>query len=157
MKGKTRTYVLLGLVALVWGALIYQFFSFTNPSIQIDEQAETTFSVKPLHIKEKDSFEIEINPRDPFLGKVYNENQISKVTKKPKIKQSKEVIVWAQIEYKGIVSDKSAKVKVFMLIINGKSFLMKKGDIENDITLKDGDRESIDLMYKGKLNTFYLL
>jgi hypothetical protein len=155
LKSKTNTYILLGLVVVVWGALIYQFFSYANPDIQIEE--ETDFSIKPLTIKDKDSFGIEINPRDPFLGKVYVENQIPKVAKKPKTIKVKEPIVWAQIEYKGIVSDKSAKVKVFMVIIDGKSFLMKKGDIEKEITLKDGDRESIDLMYEGELDTFYIL
>ena len=155
MKTKRNTYILLGLVVVVWGALIYQFFSYANPDTQIEE--ETNFSIKPLTIKDKDSFGIEINPRDPFLGKVYVENQIPKVAKKPKTIKVKEPIVWAQIAYKGIVSDKSAKVKVFMVIIDGKTYLMKQGDVEKEITLKDGDRESIDLMYKGELDTFYIL
>jgi len=156
LKSKRNTYILLGLVVVVWGVLIYQFLSYANPDTQIEE--DTNFSIKPLTIKDKDSFAIEINPRDPFLGKVYLENQIkkTKANTKPKTIKIKETIVWAQIAYKGIVSDKSAKVKVFMVIIDGKTYLMKKGDIEKEITLKDGDRESIDLMYKGELDSFFI-
>jgi hypothetical protein len=47
------------------------------------------------------------------------------------------------------VSDNKDKIKVYMVIINGKTNLMKKGDTEEGILLKEGDREIIYLKFKG--------
>jgi hypothetical protein len=73
--------------------------------------------------------------------------------KAPKIVES---IVWPAIVYKGIVSDTKERNKVFMLIINGQTFLMRKGETENEIFLKEGDRESVYVKYKGNLNLILL-
>jgi hypothetical protein len=77
----------------------------------------------------------------------------SKIRKEPK---PEETIVWPVILYKGIVSDTKDKIKIYMLIIGGKTCLMKKGQIENEVFLKDGDKESIYVKYKGNLNLIML-
>ena len=67
-----------------------------------------------------------------------------------------EALVWPTILYKGMISDAKEKNQVFMLVISGRDFFMKKGDIKNDILLKDGDKESIYVKYKGILNIILL-
>lgn len=156
MKNKKSIYFLLPTVLLIWGAVLYQFFSYSNDDGQI-EVLTRTIDFKPLSLKERDTFSIDVYYRDPFLGKMYlpeNGNIVNKKTKRTIKKE--EPIVWPSIIYKGIVSDVKEKNKVFMLIINGKTFLMKKGDVENEILLKEGNRESVYVKYKGNLNIILL-
>jgi hypothetical protein len=155
MKNKKSIYILLPVVLLIWGLVMYELFSFSKPD-EVMETEPPGFDFKPVKIKERDPFSIDVNYRDPFLGKIYTtqkatliKKSISKIKKIPKVV---EPLVWPTIAYKGIVSDTKDKTRVFMLIIGGKTFLMKKGEIANEVFLKDGDRESVYVKYKGELN-----
>lgn len=156
MKNKKSIYVLLPLVLLIWGAIIYQFFSYSNTELATIPTQD--FSAKPLKIKMRDTFIIKINPRDPFSGEMINDEMATKSTKKKSIKQQKviEEIVWPQIQYKGVVSDNKDKVKVYMVIINGKTHLMKKGQEEEEVFLKEGDKETIYVLYQKYFKIVYL-
>ena len=155
MKNKTKTYLLLLLVIIIWGLLIYKFFSFRN-----DEIAETIttqdFIVKPLTIEEKDLVLIDVNYRDPFLGKMYMPPSQTKINIRKKKPLQKEIIIWPEVVYKGIVSDNKDSKKVFMIIINGQTYLMSEKDTEQDVTLKGGNRKSISVTYKNNLSTILI-
>ncbi len=156
MKNKKSIYFLLPTVLFIWGTVLYQFFSYSKDDEQI-EISSGTINLKPLSLKERDTFSIDVYYRDPFLGKMYlpvNHKIVNK--KSQKNIKIEEPIVWPSIVYKGIVSDVKEKNKVFMLIINGKTFLMKKGDVENEILLKEGGRESVYVKYKGNFNIILL-
>jgi hypothetical protein len=157
MKNKKHTYILLALVLFIWGAVMYQFFSFSNANEE-NLIVSKEFNLKPIEIKTRDTFSINANYRDPFLGKTFEDKNSSitsakkGIKKKPKEPKVEEVFVWPKILYKGIVSDTKDKNKVFMLIIEGQTFLMKIGSTEKEVFLKEGDRESIYIKYKGRLN-----
>lgn len=158
MKNKKNIYILLPLVLFVWGAVLYQVFSFTK-SDEIASIANPELTIKPLKLNERKSFDININYRDPFLGKMY----IVETVPKSKIYHSKtsetkpkEPLVWPVIQYKGMISDSKEKNKLFMLVIDGKNHYMKIGDTENEIFLKSGDKESVYIKYKGNLNLIML-
>jgi len=159
MKNKKNIYILLPLVLFVWGAVLYQVFSFTK-SDEIVTSINQEFNVKPLKISQRESFEINVNYRDPFLGKMYAAQTVSKVktgiSKIKKESKPKETLVWPTILYKGMVSDSKEKNKIFMLIIDNKNYYMKIGDTENEIFLKSGDKESVYVKYKGNLNLIML-
>lgn len=159
MKNKKNIYILLPLVLFVWGAVLFQVFSFAK-SDEIIPLTNSEFKIKPLKINKRESFAIDINYRDPFLGKMYvaqtvtkAKTNISKSTKEPK---PKETLVWPTIVYKGMISDTKEKTKIFMLIIDNKNYYMKIGDTENEIFLKTGDKESVYVKYKGNLNLIML-
>ncbi|RZJ79492.1 MAG: hypothetical protein EOO47_10645 [Flavobacterium sp.] len=155
MKNKKKTYLLLLLVIIIWGLLIYKFFSFRN-----DEIAETIptqdFIVKPLKIEEKVLVLIDVNYRDPFLGKMYMPPSHTKKNTRKKKPLQKETIVWPEVVYKGIVSDNKDSKKVFMIIINGQTYLMSEKDTEQDVNLKGGNRKSISVTYKNILTTIFI-
>lgn len=160
MKNKKTIYVLLPIVLLIWGAVMYQFFYFSTAE-ELQTTTSNEFILKPIDIKERDTVVINVKYRDPFLGKMYAEKGNETIAKKKTTKFKKapkivEPIVWPTIVYKGIVSDTKEKNKVFMLIINGQTFLMRKGETENEIFLKEGDRESVYVKYKGNLNLILL-
>jgi hypothetical protein len=159
MKNKKNIYILLPLVLFVWGAVLYQVFSFTNHD-EIISSNNPEFIIKPLKIKEREAFVINVNYRDPFLGKMYAPETDSKLkataSKTKKAPAVKEPLVWPVILYKGLISDTKDKNKIFMLIIDGHNHYMKIGDTDNEIYLKSGDKESIYVKYKGNLNIIML-
>lgn len=158
MKNKKSIYILLPIVLLIWGMLIYQFFSYSVPDEAL-ENTSTEFNVKPFKLKERASFTVNVAYRDPFLGKMYvapvsNQNKNSNKTKKsPK---PVETIVWPTVLYKGMISDAKEKTKVFIMTIAGHDFFMKKGDTANEVFLRDGDKESVYVKYKGNLDLIML-
>lgn len=154
MKNKKSIYILLPLVLFIWGTVMYQVFSFSSSEDE-PTMVSNEISLKPIKIPKRDSVVINTNYRDPFLGKVYR-SDIVKSTKKKLVSKKVEALVWPTIQYKGIVSDTKEKSKIFMLVINNQTLLMKKGQTENEIYLKEGDRESVYLKYKGELNLFMI-
>lgn len=159
MKNKKNIYILLPIVLLVWGAVLYQLFSLVNTD-EIISKEKNEYSIKPLKIQERKTFTIDVNYRDPFLGKMYAPKKISSVkiksSKGNKIVKPQESLVWPAILYKGMIADTKDKKKIFILIIDGKNHFMNIGDTENDVFLKTGDRESVYVKYKGNLNLIML-
>lgn len=149
MKNKKTTYILLVVVLFVWAMVIYQFFSFSGSSEPITEN-HTALNIKPIQAPKRDTFSINVNYRDPFLGKMYNPH--NKLKKRNTPSKPKEPVVLPPIIYKGLVSDSDDKRKVFMVIIKGKTFFMKEKDTEEEILLLKGNREFIEVKYKGKKN-----
>lgn len=158
MKNKKNIYILLPIVLLVWGAVLFQLFSFTK-SDEIITANNSELTIKPLKFNKRQTFNIDINYRDPFLGKMYTEDTSPKPKgngSAPKVAKSKETLVWPIILYKGLISDTKDKNKIFMLIIDNKNYYMKIGDTENEVFLKSGDKESVYVKYKGNLNLIML-
>ena len=158
MKNKKSIYILLPIVLLIWGMLIYQFFSFLAPEDSLGN-APMEFNIKPFKLKERTPFTINVAYRDPFLGKMYaqpvtnTKKRVVGVKKQPK---PEETLVWPTIHYKGMISDVKKKHTLFMMVIDNQNFYMKKGDTENEVFLKDGDKESVYVKYKGNLNLIML-
>lgn len=158
MKNKKNISILLPIVLLIWGIVIYQFFSFSTPEASL-ENTSTEFKIKTFKLKERTPFAINVAYRDPFLGKMYvdpadeNKKSVVKINKPTKPETP---LVWPSIHYKGTIADTKDKKKIFVMIINGHNFYMKKGDTENEVFLKDGDKESVYVKYKGNLNLFML-
>jgi hypothetical protein len=160
MKSKKNIYILLPIVLIIWGMLIYQFFSYTSPEV-IEVQEELPLFVK-IDYKEPDTTALDINHRDPFTGKLENTNRNASSSNVKDANQPKTQIlstpeVQTQIEYKGIVSDVANKKKVFMVIIDNQTFLMKQGEKENEVELINGNRESITIKHKGKKKNILLI
>ncbi|WP_281232405.1 hypothetical protein [Flavobacterium gelatinilyticum] len=159
MKNKKNIYILLPVVLFVWGAVLFQVFSFTNSAEAVPVN-DPEFHLKPLKVNKRETFAINVNYRDPFLGKMYApETEVkSKSThsKTPKVIKQPEPLVWPAIIYKGLITDSKGGNKIYMLIIDNKNYYMKIGDTENEVFLKSGDKESIYVRYKGNLNIIML-
>ena len=160
MKNKKSIYILLPLVVLIWGVLIYQFFNFSNEEVIPDSNA--VFEVKSYQFIKPDTISINTNYRDPFLGKMYSKPAVS--SKKVYIKKNvvpsennlKPEIIQPSIVYKGIVSDTKDNYQVFMVLIDNKTYLMKKGQTENGLQLLSGNRTSIKIKYNKKTEVITL-
>lgn len=158
MKSKKSIYILLPLVLIIWGMLIYQFFSYTNQD-EIDVDTAVP-SIVNIEYNEPDTTAIDASHRDPFTGKLENSKSANKgVVKSNTHPMNKDVTPQeqVQIEYKGIVTDVVNKNKVFMLLINNQTFLMTQGDIEKGIELISGNNESILIKHRGKKIKVFLI
>lgn len=159
MKNKKSIYLLLPIVLGIWGMVLYQFFSITNPEKPVSKHDFLQLDLKPLKIAENDSsFLIEVNYRDPFLGNNSDlnteEEDFEPEVEEPIIEAPIiEPLVWPKLIYKGMVSDTKDKKKVFIVEINGRSLMMKLGAIEHEVVLQSGNRKTISVGFKGELKT----
>lgn len=158
MKSKKSIYILLPLVLIIWGMLIYQFFSYSSPDeIEIDAEVPTVVNIE---YNAPDTTTIDASHRDPFTGKLENSKSANKKVVKSNTHSMNQDVApqeQVQIEYKGIVTDVVNKNKVFMILINNQTFLMKQGDKEKDVELISGNNESILIKHRGKKTKIFLI
>ena len=155
MKSKKSIYILLPLVLLIWGILGYQLFSFFGNEEEPTEN-DLTFQVQNTTYKAPDSVKIVVDYRDPFSGKLSDGNNSNKL-KTSNLRRSKTETVLTNKEenkpiiiYRGLVSDTKEKNKVFMFSVDNKTYLLEKGQTENDIKVISGDTKQITLLINKK-------
>ncbi|WP_412985773.1 hypothetical protein [Pontimicrobium sp. IMCC45349] len=132
----------------IWGTIGYGFINnlLTKEPEPISMEFKTTFA--PKQITEDYKFTIQTVERDPFLGTL---------TKKKAGKKKGATIsnvVWKSIKYQGLIENKKAKSKVFLVSINNTQHILKKGQIADSIALVKGNASSVVLRYKGQTKTF---
>ncbi len=150
LKGKKALYILLPLVAFIWGAIIIQVVgAFSDDDPLVTKSNEVTITA--IEEKEREVFTLgEIN-RDPFLGTLYKPK---KKIVKPVARVKKPTITWPSILYKGMVSGQSSANAIYLVEINGTEHLMKKRQTTAEVTLVRGGSSSIRVKYKGKSKDF---
>ncbi|WP_299112272.1 hypothetical protein [uncultured Winogradskyella sp.] len=148
MKNKKKTYILLILVLAVWGTIGYKIISALNPDLPDIQQQDFAVNTNYKLDTKIDTFSIQTVNRDPFLGTYLKK----KSKKKTKIKRKE--TQWKPVHYYGIV--KKDKNQMFIVTINNKQYLLKKGQTKDSITLVYGTTKSITMRYKNNSRTFYL-
>ncbi len=145
--------MLIGAVLLVWGIIGYRIISAVSPdTTQINEQ-EFRVNFNPQKQVELDTFSVQTVNRDPFLGTLQSNKKIIK--KKTVI--SKTDLVWPTVIYQGIMKDKyTSAEQIFIVSVNGKQGLLKKGKAFDDVTIIKGNKKELTVKYKGKLKTIAL-
>lgn len=151
MKKNQKTYLLLGLVLAIWGILGFRIVKSISPS-----EPETTVSVasiefKPTSLKERDTFSILANYRDPFLGtfqKPKTKNPINRSTK-----NKKQSLPEKNIIYSGLVNDNATGQKIFFLNVDGQQLMLSKNQQAEGVKLISGNAEKVKLRYNGLTKT----
>jgi len=145
-----KTYLLLGLVLVIWGIIGYKLVSAFSPdSVIASVPGKVDFKRKT--IAEKDTFHLFVDYRDPFLGTWNKEKKkIAKQVVRPK------KIAFPPIAYTGSVSGKQTKDHIYFVSISGQQYLMKTGVEKDGVKLLSGTSKSITLRYKGQLKTISL-
>lgn len=155
LKGKKALYILLSLVAFIWGAIIFQIigaFSDENPVVSDAKE----ISVSPLKTKERDTFSLGEIKRDPFLGTLYiPKKKENKLPLKPKTK--KEPMIWPPIQYKGVVSGQNSANAIYLIQINNIDQLIKLKETISEVTLLKAFSNSIQVRYKGKVKEYKII
>ncbi|MDX2173686.1 MAG: hypothetical protein SFY56_11245 [Bacteroidota bacterium] len=163
-KGKKGLYILIPLNIAIWGFFIYRFYTAYN---EVDEPV-TTEKIGDFKIEElKDSvhYQLVLNYKDPFLKDVEkpknnsntnsnnnsasNNQNIAKVKIAVKTPTVAVIKPATDIKYLGLVKNNTTGQTTALVSINGKSHLVKKGDVVDGISVKNISNELIELM-EGK-------
>jgi len=152
LKNKTKTSVLGLLVLGIWGTIGYKIISGINPTQPSSDNSLVTPDFALEYTKEKDSFKIINLDRDPFLGTIL----VSKKTNKTVLGSKKKEVNFPEVVYKGILETNGSNNRIFILSINNKEYLLKKGQIADSVKLNYGNTKSVRVSYKNTSKTIKL-
>ncbi|MDC7996887.1 hypothetical protein [Gilvibacter sediminis] len=150
MKVNKTTYLLLVVVLGIWGYFIVSLVSDLSGDDALDTSSLKGGTITTYESKEKERFELIENPRDPFFGTM---NEAPKNTSAAKTQSTSTKANWPSIIYKGKVSG-SKNATRYILAINGKEYLVTKGQVITDVTLISGDTEAVKVRFEGQTKTF---
>lgn len=140
--------MLLLLVLGVWGTIAYKIIAASNPGLT-ESAIQQEITIKNFKVDTAvEKFSISTADRDPFLGTVLKK-KTGRTTKK-----KKNTVSWQPIEYLGIVKGGHKSQDIFIVAINGKQSLLRKGQTKDSITLVNGTKKSLTLRYKNHQKRF---
>jgi len=147
-NNKQSTYLLLVVVAIVWGLIFYRIFIGLRPSSPAMPQKQNVMPT--IYTEEKNThFELFANYRDPFLGKVYGQKTKPTAPKPPPKKiQPKKIVPPIpksnlKLFFLGLVSSSKYKKKVGFIRYNNKEQMIEEGEQLQDITIVRFTKDSM--------------
>jgi hypothetical protein len=154
MKSNKGLYILLPLVAVVWGIIIYRIIKYVGQeNTAIAELTLNEIKFEPEKFQ-NDTFSILANYRDPFLGSASieraNSHSPSRTTSSPASTSSLQPKAKTPtIIFKGIVKNKKSDKTIAVLKINDRTKMLAKGQTVDGIQLLNVSRDSIQVAYNG--------
>jgi hypothetical protein len=159
-NNKKILFLLLPLMVLIWGLIIRQVLTAISP-----EEPTTAVLGKPLKVPdqevEREHFDLLLSYKDPFqtsrvskyaTGTESGETFLGAQAVKNNQENKKETIAWPQLRYGGMVKSSSPK-EVGLLVINGKSYLIKKGGEYAGVKVLNYNGEEAVLRFSGEEKT----
>ncbi|MGL5890719.1 MAG: hypothetical protein ACRC3B_12580 [Bacteroidia bacterium] len=156
MKSKRTTYLLMAVVAGIWGLIGWKVWKGLQGDDDLALPAERVVqSGKKNQLS--DSFELIANYRDPFLGRTMQQTSTVAATtvrttgtaKTTITKPEPPVNTWPEIRYGGFIKKSGQENAAGFLIINGSSEIVTRGQKIQDITIVQLWRDSVAVM-RGK-------
>lgn len=151
MTKNTKTYLLLGAVLFIWGAVGYRIYKGISPSETALNTETAQVNFKPKEPVQRDTFSIVADYRDPFLGTMAKKK---KVVVKPK--NQAPPVPEVSITYTGSVLGNNSNNSIFFVNIAGVQQLLKLKQTVNGVTLVSGTEKEIRVRHQGKLRTISL-
>ncbi len=158
MKNKKVTYLLIVMVAVVWGVIIYRIFDASTGS---DDTITMTNPVKTIkepyddYMLPKDTTKLLLNYRDPFgivafkdtttIKAIATHHPTKSVTIIPKV-----AFNWGFIQYAGYIRNPSSKKLIALVTINGKNEMLAEGETKDQVKLIKNQIDSIKVSFNGK-------
>ena len=153
MKNKRNTYLLLGVVMIIWGLILYKMIHTLYPREEHSATRVLGVSFKATPIQEQDTFSIAIHERDPFLD-VFRPKRIQhKPKRSTSVRIREENVPQLAIAFSGMITDTKSKARIFFVTINGQQHLMKIDEEIADVKLIRGSEDAIRIRHKNKLRT----
>ncbi|MDB9954030.1 hypothetical protein OAD49_00525 [Flavobacteriaceae bacterium] len=149
MNKKKKTYLLITAVLIVWGVIAIKINNALQSKVLQEVEAVQNQSFEPSFHIEIDSFSIQKIDRDPFLGTF---TKPPKKVKKP-LRPPPKPKSLKQITYAGIVQKTHSKTPVFVVNINNRQYIFKKGQTVDSVTLVRGNSNEIVVRYNRQLQT----
>ena len=156
MKNKSVTYLLITVVAAIWGLVFYRIFNATNEEENFPNQVAKP--IKTTSTIEEDTFELINDYRDPFLGSM--SSSFDRITSRPmrrKVPTPQKTeptlatppIDWSFVSYLGTIWNKQTNKEIGILKINGNEVMVASNDRVGEITVLKVVRDSVVIVYQG--------
>lgn len=149
--GKKGKMIMLSIaVVAIWGLLVVKVFEGTSVQPHYQNTIATVPAFEKLAKKELQSFQIQANYRDPFLGKPKAKPRPKPILKpKPKPKPK---VVFPKITYSGTLS--SATQTLYIIKVNNKQLFFKIGQTQQGLTLNVADKQHVEFLYKDEVKSY---
>lgn len=144
----------MALVLIVWGILGFRIVKTVNPATEGLPLAIDLGKFSPQAIKQRDTFSIVTNYRDPFLGTLPKSNVPKK--KKKAVIPKKEVLPEKDIRYTGFITESVTGKKIFFLTVDGQQQMLNEKGVFNEVKLISGDGQKIKVRYNEKIKSISL-
>lgn len=155
MKNKKALYILLPLVLLVWGLIILRIIKQVKSTPNGNYYRQQVVNIDDSEEIKLDTFTIIANYRDPFLGRVVIVRQQptrsmvkTRSEERPVRRIRNRSIRWPSIAYNGVITNENKTNDVALISINNVNYLMKIGDVNQEVTLLMVYPDSVRLQYQ---------
>ncbi len=135
-------------VLVVWGIVGYKIMITIHPKKAIPDMVDFSSSFNPVYEQKVDTFSISMVNRDPFLGTL----MVKKKALNKSIKKNR--LEWIPLEYHGTISKGKDQTTLFIISVNGKQYIFKKGQVIEEVKLIRGTKSSVLVSYKKERKTF---
>ena len=144
LKNKRMTYLLIALVALIWGLVFYKIYSNFGGKKQVAKNVQQ--SVVKIDNGQSDSiFTLLLNYTDPFLKGSGLPTGIP-ILSGVKNNSITQIINWPLIEYRGLLTSKNDCMG--LLKIQSSDILVKQGKVYSSVKIRAITKDSIFLEYQ---------
>jgi len=150
MNKKNRTLILLLGVVLIYAAIAVRFFLFNGGGTNPDAETNQVSGFSPINYSFDNTFTIDNNYRDPFLGSIPKKKTVKPTSKPAKPIKTKIEKALPKVKYLGVISDASSSRKILSLSIEDKEFIVQAGQKIEDIKIISGDDEQMNIQVEGK-------
>jgi hypothetical protein len=137
----------LALVSIIWGIIGLKVIGALSPEPQPEIVVKQT-SKDFKFVKEKDTFGLIADYRDPFLGTLP-----PRKNKKMKAPAVKKEVPKKNILYSGLVSQTGSGNTLYFISIDGRQYTLSKNEEVDNVRLLGGNEESIKVRYNGITET----
>lgn len=146
---KTKTYILIAAVLGIWGTIGYKIINGLSPDNPVTIEQNYNVAFNPKISTQIDTFSIQNVEKDPFLGTLASNKKTGNITARelPKTKLPENN---PKITYGGLIKKQNTSDQVFVVNINNKQHLLKKGQVVDSVTLLKGNTKTITIRYKNK-------
>ncbi|MBL7893849.1 MAG: hypothetical protein JNK50_01055 [Bacteroidia bacterium] len=159
LKGKNSLYILLPINLFIWGYIGLKIYSALNEGEGFIPQ-EFSISKSKLTNNDTIDYKLSLNYKDPFLKEEYNYNKVINATsgnQRPIQHNNNNALTTSKekdIKFLGLIENKSNGIITALISINGNSFIVKKGQIIDDLLIKNITEK--ELLVKDKKNTLVI-
>ncbi|WP_378175211.1 hypothetical protein [Aquimarina sp. SS2-1] len=158
MQKKKINTILIIAVALIWAVVLYKFAAPYFLTNEVVVTADALVSPPKVLLRKKDTFDLDIPNRDPFLGKIITKRKsLPPVSSTPKKSTRAKTLMtqnWPRIEYLGFIKSKESTSKLGLLRVNGVLKRVRKGASIQDVVIKNIAEDKIVIQLGKDIRNF---
>lgn len=151
MNNKKAIFILLPCVLVLWAFIAFKIYNHVKPT-EVMAKKIAYQDVELGHETEKETFNLKLNYKDPFL-KIEWSDGISDKIKDPKKKKKAKIKNWSwpDMVYRGCIVN--YKKEVGLLQVGIRDYLVHEGTEINGFLIRKIDPDSLQIEREGELKT----